>query len=45
MIFGVLEVDGERVYVDGQPLKVDQLLEVLSRYNNADLTRAVGKGE
>lgn len=38
---GTLEIDGERVYAAGQPLKAEQLLDMLSQYYNADLTRAI----
>lgn len=39
--YGTLEIDGERVYADGQPLKAEQLLDMLSQYYNADLAKAL----
>lgn len=41
--YGVLEINGQRVYVDGQPLKAAQLLEALSRHYNVDLARTVSE--
>ncbi|CAM3835736.1 hypothetical protein VRRI112168_02330 [Vreelandella rituensis] len=39
--YGALEVNGERVYCDGKPLKAEDLLDVLSRHYGKDLAAAI----